>query len=181
MPIATPIFADQVEKARTYQAQIKSLLKSSARHNLHVRQADLANQINEWVRAIEDLARRIENFQQNSLVQADLASVPQAIDVLERRIAVERDESIRSELQRTLNNRKSHLDALKHLQGTIKRAEIKIESTLSSLGTLYSQLLTSQSTNHVADYSRLSEDVEEEVHMLQDHLDALGEVKSGRI
>jgi len=61
----------------------------------------------------------------------------------------------------------------------MKRAELKIESTLSSLGTIYPQLLTSQSTNYVADYSRLSEEVDEEVRTLQDHLEALEEVKLG--
>ncbi|HRV94963.1 MAG TPA: 2TM domain-containing protein [Anaerolineae bacterium] len=178
---AGPALKDQVKKARTYQAQIKSLLKASTRQNIHIRQDDLAKQIDEWVRAVEVLAERIESFRQNSLIQTDLAAVPQSIDDLERRLASETDESTRAELERTLTVYKNHLEALNQLQGTIKRAEIKIESTLSLLGTLYSQMLTSQSTNHVADYSRLFEDVEEEVHILQDHLDALGEVKSGRI
>jgi uncharacterized protein YoxC len=55
-----------------------------------------------------------------------------------------------------------------------------MESTLASMGTIYSQLLTSQSADHVADYSRLSEDVNEEVRTLQDQLEALEEVKLGR-
>lgn len=181
VPAATPMLKDQVKKARTYQAQLKSLLKSPARQNVHIRQADLAGQIDEWVQAIETLTQRVESFRQNSVIQTDLAAVPQSISDLERRLAAETDESTRAELERTLTIHKTHFAALKQLEGTIKRAEIKIESTLSSLGTLYSQILTSQSSNHVADYSRLSEDVEEEVHMLQDHLDALGEVKSGRI
>lgn len=63
------------------------------------------------------------------------------------------------------------------LPSTIKKAEIQMESTLSLLGTLYSQLLIGQSTNHVADYSRLSNDVDEEVCRLQDQLEALWEVK----
>jgi hypothetical protein len=62
----------------------------------------------------------------------------------------------------------------------MKRAEIKIESTLSALGTIYSQLLIGQSTNQVADYGRLSSDVDEEVRTLQDHLEALEEVKLGK-
>lgn len=181
MPAAKPVLKDQVKKARTYQAQIKSLLKSSSKQTIHIRQADLTNQIDQWVQAIETLAERVESFRQNSVIQTDLVAVPQSISDLERRLASETDESTRAELDRTLAVHKNHLEALNRLQGTINRAEIKIESTLSLLGTLYSQMLTSQSTNHVADYSRLSEDVEEEVHILQDHLDALGEVKSGRI
>jgi hypothetical protein len=71
------------------------------------------------------------------------------------------------------------LVALETLQNTIKRAEIQIESTVSRLGTIYSQLLTSQSTSQVADYSRLAENVDEEVQVLQEQLEALREVKLG--
>ena len=63
----------------------------------------------------------------------------------------------------------------------MKRAEIKIENTISALGTIYSQILTSKSTDYVADYGRLSEKVDEEVHTLQDHLEALEEVKLGKL
>ena len=76
-----------------------------------------------------------------------------------------------------MTNRRNQMAALEHLQRIIKRAEIKIESTLSSLGTIYSQMLISQSTDHVADYSRLAADVDEEVRTLQDHLEALEEVR----
>ena len=55
----------------------------------------------------------------------------------------------------------------------MERAEMQIESTVSMLGTIYSQILTGQSTSHVADYGHLSADVDEEVRVLQ-------EVKLGR-
>jgi len=105
--------------------------------------------------------------------------VPKSIKKLEAQLAQETDGATRAELERTLASRKNQLVALQQLQNMMKRAELKIESTLSSLGTIYPQLLTSQSTNHVADYSRLSEEVDEEVRTLQDHLEALEEVKLG--
>lgn len=66
------------------------------------------------------------------------------------------------------------------LQNTMKRAEIKIERTLSALGTIYPQILTGQSTNQVANYSRITSAVSEEVRALRDHLEALAEVKLGQ-
>ena len=59
------------------------------------------------------------------------------------------------------------------------RAEIQMESTLSAMGTIYSQILTTQSTSQVADYTHLTDEAEEETRRLQDHLDALTEVKLG--
>ena len=43
--------------------------------------------------------------------------------------------------------------------------------------TIYSQVLIAQSTNQIADYSHLLAEVDEEVSLLQDHLEALEEVK----
>ena len=72
---------------------------------------------------------------------------------------------------------KAQLAALDELQETMQRTEIKIESTGSVLRTIYFQMLTAQSTDQVADYSRLSGEIDEEARTLQDHLEALKEVK----
>jgi hypothetical protein len=157
--------------------QIDNLIKSTSDQKARARLQDLAVQVNEWVKAIEDLAKRVQSFHQNTLIHQDLESVPKSIEELEARLANESNETTRIELERTLANRKNQLTALKRLQDTINRAEIKTESTLSALGTIYSQILTAQSTDQVADYSRLSAEVDEEVLILQDHLEALEEVK----
>jgi hypothetical protein len=174
-----PALRAHLEKARTYQAQIDALLKATSDHNVHLRLQDLSNQVQEWMEAVEALAQRVDRFQRNNIIQHDLESVPQAIASLEEQLAAESDPATQAELERTLANRRNQLAALEHLRRTMKRAEIKIESTLSSLGTIYSQMLISQSTDHVADYSRLSADVDEEVRTLQDHLEALEEVRLG--
>jgi hypothetical protein len=170
-----------LNKALAYQTQIESLIEATTNPNARARLQDLAGEVGEWVQAIEDLVRRINDFQGNSLIRQDLEAVPQAITKLETQLASETDSDVQAQLERTLNNRRNQLTALERLQNTMKRAEIQIESTLSALGTIYSQLLTGESTDHVADYSRLSAEVDEEVRLLQDRLEALEEVKLGRI
>ena len=177
--LAYSAMQSHLEKARAYKQQIDSLVKATPDRNTQLRLQDLAKQVDEWTQAVEALARRVDSYQRNSLIHHDLETVPASIKKLETRLAQERDEDTRTELERTLASRKNQLAALQQLQNMMKRAELKIESTLSSLGTIYPQLLTSQSTNHVADYSRLSEEVDEEVRTLQDHLEALEEVKLG--
>lgn len=168
-----------LERAGTYREQIEALINATSDERARDRLQELAEQVKEWTAAIEDLAQRVDNFQRNHVILQDIEAVPQAIEKLEGQLAQETDPATKTELERTLTNRKNQLAALEHLQNTMKRAEIKIESTLSSLGTIYSQLLTSQSTDHVADYGRLSAEVDEEVRTLQDHLEALEEVKLG--
>ncbi|NJM40426.1 MAG: hypothetical protein HC853_06505 [Anaerolineae bacterium] len=69
---------------------------------------------------------------------------------------------------------------LEKLQSSMRQAEVQLESTVASLGTIYSQVLTAQSTNQVADYGHLAADVNEQVHQLQDQIEALEEVKLGQ-
>lgn len=169
-----------LEKAIAYKTEIDRLIRTSKNVNSQARLQDLAAQVAEWLESIDALARRVDAFQQDKLIHQDLANVPQSIEDLEKRLARETDKATQTELERALTKRKHQLSALNHLQNMMRRAELQIESTLSSLGTIYSQILTSQSTDHVADYSRLSSEVDEEVHLLQDHLEALEEVKMSR-
>lgn len=175
-----PTIHAHLDKALAYQAQIESLINAAPNAAARDRLQELAGEVGEWVKAIEDLVRRIDGFQGNYLIRQDLESVPQAITKLEAQLAQENDPALRNQLERTLTNRRNQLASLERLQSTMKRAEIQIESTLSALGTIYSQLLTGESTDHVADYSRLSAEVDEEVRLLQDRLEALEEVKLGR-
>ena len=180
-PVANTAIQAHLEKARAYKAQIDSLIKATANQRTRARLEDLAYQLAGWTAAIEELARRVDSFQQNRLIHQDLETVPQSIAKLETQLTGEGDKATRVELERTLANRRKQLAALQGLQNTMKRAEIKIESTLSALGTIYSQLLNTQSTGQVATYERLSADVDEEVRTLQDQLEALEEVKLGRV
>ncbi len=168
-----------LEQVLDYKTKIDKAIKSTSRPTSHVDMQQLSQQVDYLTGSIEDLANRISNLRHNEVIRRDLQMVPKAIEDLENRLASEEDQAIRAQLERTLINRKRQLESLEELQNTIKRAEIQIESTLSQLGTIYSHLLTGQSTSQVADYSRLAADVDEEVCLLEDHLEALREVKLG--
>lgn len=175
--------ADQLkvylDQTIAYQAQIDQLLKTTSNASNRAHRLHLAAQINIWTEAIESLIQYIASLRQDDLIRQDMAAVPTAIQELEAQLGIETNPDIRTQLERTLINRKNQLASLQLLHSTIKKAEIQIESTLSLLGTIYSQILIGQSTNHVADYGRLSVDVDEEVRRLQDQLEALWEVKGG--
>lgn len=177
--LASPKLQAQLDQALAYQAQIHYLAETAPKEKTRARLQDVATQVNDWTTAIKDLARRIDNFQQNTLIRQDLETVPEAITNLEAQLANETDPAIQAALDRTLTNRKNQLASLERLQHLMHQAEIQLESTLSSLGTIYSQLLTDQSTNQMADYTHLSSEAEEETHLLQDRLEALAEIRLG--
>jgi hypothetical protein len=168
-----------LDQARAYKKQIDQTIRTAVQQHNSTHLQQLGLQIEHWTNAIQDLVHRIDSLRQDELIRRDIKAVPAAIADLEARLSGESDTTIRAQLERTLANRRKQLASLEQLQNTIKRAEIQIESTLSLLGTIYSQILTGQSTSHVADYSRLSVEVDEEVRLLQDQLEALREVKLG--
>jgi hypothetical protein len=168
----------QVDQALDYKAQIdRAVDNAGGAERIHLE--GVQRHINSWTAAITKLAQQLSALRQDSVLQRDVKQVPKAIADLEARVATEEDYEIRDQLQRTLENRQKQQESLEELQLVMKRAEIQIESTLSQIGTIYSQLRTGQSTDHVADYSRIAEEVDEEVRQLEDYLDALNEVKLG--
>lgn len=170
-----------VERAEAYRAEIDRLVQHSDSPLERDRLQELANHVHDWTNSIKVLAQRVDNIQRNKLISQDLETVPKSISKLEARLAKETDPMMIAELERTVVHRRNQLAALEKLQKTKEWAEIKIESTLSLLGTIYSQILTGQSKDHVADYRRLLDDIDEEVHSLQDYLEALEEVKLSRL
>ena len=170
-----------INQAVSYKTQIDEAIKAHSGKTERIHQDRLMTQIETWTESITTLAERLNLLRQDTIIRRDLQQVPKAIADLEVRLARETDSSLQAQLKRTLNNRQKQLEALEQLQHTMERAEIQIESTLSMLGTIYSQILTGQSTSHVANYDRLSADVDEEVRLLQDQLEALREVKLGGV
>ena len=175
--LANPGLKMHLDKAILYKQQLTDLIQSNANESTQQRLYHLAEQIDQWVETLETLAYRVDSIKQNDLIQQDLEIVPKSIERLAEQIERENNADVKAALERTLTNRKTQLGALERLQQLVHQAEIQMENTLSSLGTIYSQMLTAQSTNQVADYQHLSTEAEEEQRILQDHLEALTEVK----
>ena len=165
-----------LNRARYYQAQINQALKLSSSKSALYEQS-LAEQVNTWVEVIEDLAQRLAVLRQDDLIRRELAAAPQAIASLETQLAGATDEVLRAHLEQALTHRRTQLAWLKGLQDTMSQTEIQIENTLALLSTIYSQILTGQSVKQVVAGGRMLTGLDEEVHRLQDRLEALREVK----
>jgi hypothetical protein len=170
--------AEALLQARDYQEKIlKAIDQMSERDS--VRSVELVARINRLTEAIAELTDRVSDLRSDETIQRDTHEVPAAIANLQQRLDTEDEPTVKQQLQRTLITRQKQLESLDALENTIKRAEIQIESTLSQMGTIYSHILTGQSASDVADYHRITADVDEEVRLLEDRLAALREVKLG--
>lgn len=167
----------QLKQVHRYQQDMGQLAKTAKSERIRV----LATQFDDWVVAIERMAGRIDAFRQNATIQQDLKEVPESIAKIEAQLAGNPNKRMREQLQHTLALRQSQYESLRKLEQTIEAAEIQMESAVAALGTIYSQALTSQSTNQIVDYSHLTAEAQEQTHALNDYLETLEEVKLGRV
>jgi uncharacterized protein YceH (UPF0502 family) len=170
----------KLEQAAAYAAAIDQQAAAATTSLAQERLQTLSLHIADWQRKLERLAQQVIAFEQNSLLQKDLKEVPKAIKSLQKRVDVEENPQVKAELSRTLAQRERQWASLDKLQSTMRLAEVKAESTVSMLGTLYSQTQISASSGQVADYRHLLAEVDEESLALQDYLDALEEIKYGQ-
>jgi len=168
-----------LDQALRYKTQINQALKLTSVRNISLYGPALVAQVDVWTAVIQDLVERLAILRHDDLIRRELATVPQAIEALETQLACVADGDLRAQLEQALANRRNQLASLRQLQSTMQQAEIQIENTFSLLSSIYSQILTGQSISHGADCGRFLTDLDEEVHRLQDHLEALREVKGG--
>lgn len=176
-----PAVQAYVDQALAYQAEIQRLARQAEGELARLRLQPILGRVGDWVTAVNDLAAWMAQFEGNALVRQDGKRVPKAVAELEKQLAAETDPLLREALARTLASRRQQQATLAQLEQRLRQAEIKIEHTVSMLGTLYSQLLVGQTTGQVADYRHLLHEVNEEVDALQDYLDALHEVRLGSL
>lgn len=138
--------------------------------------------INDWIGHMYNLAMHIDGFDSNALVERDLRMVPQQIEKVKIRIDREKDPAVKRDLEgqlRQLEQQQANLQATKN---SVKRAEIQLESTLSSLGTIYAQM-SLMGTKEVdsAKAQRLRLEIQDEVAGLQDTIEAMDEVQAQQL
>ncbi len=172
--------AARLAQAQVYKRQIDALMNATSDPMRKDKLRELADQVAIWVKEVEAMSRRIEEFKRNEVIQNDLVNVPQAIKKLTAQLATETDPHVRASIEHTLAARADQMQSLQKLQSLTRQAEVQLENTVAALGAIYSQALAMQSTDQAANYSHLSTEVDEQSRMLKDQLEALEEVKLDR-
>jgi len=172
--------AAALAQAQSYKRQIEAMAESASTPLKKERLSELSAQVEEWTSDVEAMAKQIDGFQQNDVVQRDLAGVDDAIKRLTTQLNDESDPRVKTQIERTLKARSDQRQALQQLQSLMRQSEVQLESTIAALGTIYSQALAVQSTNDIASYDHLTDEVNEQSKMLRDQLEALQEVKLDR-
>ncbi len=167
----------KVEKALEYWSRIDEAVAQVPPGALHDRLENTIREATNWLQAVHNLAQRIDTLQQNKVIEGDLKAVPKAIEDYKRKLERETSVEVQRQLERTIADKERQLRILQDLDDQKDKAAYQLDSTLSSLGTIYSQLLLVGSKDDAGSrVNRLQAEITEQVQRLEDLSDAMDEV-----
>jgi chromosome segregation ATPase len=166
---------ERVAKALEYYHQIMQALQNGG--GISGKLSELTNELEGWDKQVYKLGQHLDNYSQNPMITRDLEQVPKELRVLEVKLSQERQSDVKQELQTTFNSKAKQWQTLQNLNDTMEKAQLQLENTLSSLGTVYMQILNLGAKDMgTDDVKRLQETMHEQVLSLEDLSSAMDEV-----
>lgn len=173
---------EQLEKALEYRQRIDTLVQHSEAGALREHLRETTAGVTDWIASIFHIARRLDAYGNDKMIEQDLRSVPLAIQNFKRRLEIEDDEAVKAQMREAIRTKEAQWENLQKLQNTMEKAEFQLENTLAALGTLYTQLqLIGAKDVDSGRTQRLQEDIAGQIASLQDIAEAMDEVYTGKV
>lgn len=168
----------KMEEAFDYRGRITAAIRERRDSVLKDNLLETARQIDEWLENIYDLARRLDRYRsEKDILLRDRNRAEASIRQLDERLVLETDPAVRKQIEETMKAKQRQIETIQTYDKTMERAQLQLETTLSSLGTIYSQtMLVGAKDIDSGRAKRLRQDIAEEVQELDDVLLAMDEV-----
>lgn len=168
----------QIKEALEYRGRIEEAIRGRGNSLIKDELTQTGRQIDQWLEHIYDLAQRIDRYRRDqAIVKRDRQRAEMRLTQLQQELGLEKDQAVRQTIQSTMGGLKRQIDTIERLENTIQRAELQLESTLTSLRTIYSQtMLVDAKDIDSSRARRLRHEITEEVNELNDVLVAMDEV-----
>ncbi len=163
--------------ALEYRSRIETNIRETRDGLLKDRLLDVANEIEQWIRNVYEIAHRLDKYRTDPVVQRDRKTVPDRVTNLAQELARETDPTVRAQIEQTLETKLTQMDHLERLDSAMQRAELQLESTLAALGTVYTQTFLADAKQIDSGRAqRLREDIADQVTGLEDILTTMDEI-----
>jgi len=173
--------SERVSKALEYRTAIEKVVQEARNSLLRSHLEGDAQQVDRWLSHIYRLAQRLDAYYQDKVIGQDTRSVPQALKNYRARLKQEDDPAVREEIQKAIAQKEAQQQALQRLQNTMEKAQFQLETTLTALGTTYSQMRNIEAKDvDSGRAARLSQDIADQVAQLEDIEEAMDEVYTSR-
>jgi hypothetical protein len=167
----------QVERALEYRDRIDEVIGKSREGVLRAHLEDVSQGITDWMENVFRLAGRLDSYEADAMIRQDMQAVEPAIEGLKKRLALEDDDTVKRQISQAIAQRQIQRDNLNKLQNVMEQAQFQLESTLTAMGTVYSQMMILGSRDVAAGRAqRLQQDIADQVQALQDVVQTMDEV-----
>ncbi len=168
----------QIKEALEYRGRIEEAIRGRGDSLIKDELTQTGVQIDEWLEHIYHLAQRIDRYRRDQqILVRDRQRAEARLVQLQQQASLETDPAVRQTIESTLAGLQKQIDTAERLENTIQRAELQLESTLTSLRTIYSQTMLVEAKDIDSSRARrLRHEITEEVNELSDVLVAMDEV-----
>jgi hypothetical protein len=168
---------EKLQRAEEYHQQIKQVLAAQRDGALKERLQRTTGQVYDWIGYMVRLARRLDAYRNDPIIEGDRDDLEQSIPRLENRLQRETDERVRQQVEATLGDKRRLAENIAELDNRMQRADLQLDSSLAALGTVYSQMLLVGTKDIDSDRAeRLQADIDDEVTSLQDVVESINEI-----
>lgn len=167
----------KLDQAVDYYSRIQQAIDSQDAGIVRDRLGSTISQINDWLANMFRIARRLDIYRQDKVIQRDRQAVPRDVANYRERLRREDDPSVADQLRAALTARETQQTALERLDNVMERAELQMEQSLAALGTIYPQIqLIGARDVDSTRTQRLQADIADQVHTLDDLISSINEV-----
>jgi methyl-accepting chemotaxis protein len=175
--VANKALRDRVEKALYYREGIDQAIATGREGILRDHMADVSRDITAWMENVFRLAKRLDTYMADDVIRQDLQSVSPAIESLKKRLALEDSDAVKRQISQAIAQKQIHRDNLRRLQNAMEQAQFQLESTITAMGTVYSQVKILSARDVASGRAqRLQQEISDQVNALQDVVDTMDEV-----
>ena len=171
----------QVEEAFKYRERITAAIRERRDSVLKDHLADTAGQLDEWLEEVYGLAQRLDRYQaERELHARNRERAEERLQELKAQLQREKNPAVKADIQHNIDSLERQLKTIRQLENAMERARLRLENTLTAMGTIYTQtMLVGAKDIDSGRARRLRQEISEEVSELGDVLSAMDEVYAG--
>jgi hypothetical protein len=166
-----------VEKALEYRDRIDEVINTSREGILRDHMKDVVQGTTDWMENVFRLAKRLDAYKADRMIHQDLQALPETIKELKKRLDVEDSDTVKRQISQTIAQNQIQHSNLRKLENVMEQAELQLQSTISAMGTVHSQMMILGSRDVASGRAqRLGQDIVDQVQALQDIVHTMDEV-----
>jgi hypothetical protein len=168
---------ERVEKALEYRDRIDEVIAKSKAGVMRDHMNDVSQGVTNWMEQVFRIARRLDAYEGDETLREDLEGVEPAIEELRKKLSIEKDDTVKRQISQAIAQKQIQQDNLNRIRKVKERGRFQLESTITAMGTVYSQMMLLGSRDIASGRARrLQQDIDDQVQALQDVVQTMDEV-----